>query len=398
MKPLEKIREAQKRLKEIGADGWLIYDFHKNNELAHLFLEIPRDQMTTRRFFYWIPVEGEPVKIVHAIESHVLDKWPGRKRTFLSWQSLQNEVKEVLKGVKRAAMEYSPMNAIPYVSKVDAGTADLIRSFGVEIVSSGNFLPYFTAVLSESQAASHLRAAHALDRIVHDAWKWIGEHLKKGISEYDVQQMIYADFKKLGLETDNLPIVAVGAHSADPHYLPLKSGSSPIREGDFILIDLWAKEKQEGAIYGDITRVGVAAKRPTAKQEEIFRIVRNAQKAAADLVKSRFANKKLVEGWEVDDAARNVIRKAGYGDFFIHRTGHNIEINDHGSGAHMDNLEMHDERPILPSTCFSIEPGIYLPGEFGVRLEHDIYVHKDGTVEITGGEQNEIVSCYSERL
>ncbi len=389
----KKIVEAQKRLKEIGADGWLLYDFHKNNELAHHFLEIPREQMTTRRFFYWIPVHGETVKIVHAIESHALDGWPGQKRIFLSWQSLQKEVAAVLKGVRKVAMEYSPNNAIPYVSKVDAGTADFIRSLGVEIVSSGDFLPFFTAVLDENQAASHRRAAQALDRIVNDAWKWIGESLKKGISitEFDAQQKIHSDIGKHGLEADHAPIVAVNAHSADPHYEPKKSSSSPIRPGDFILIDLWGKEKQEGAVFGDITRVGCAAKLPTPKQEEIFRIVRRAQKAAAELVKARFAKKMRVEGWEVDDAAREVIRKAGYADFFIHRTGHSIETNLHGSGTHMDNLEMHDERLILPSTCFSIEPGIYLPGEFGVRLEHDIYIRKDGTVEITGGEQDEIV-------
>jgi len=393
MKSADKIKEAQKRLKEIGAEGWLLYDFHKNNELAHLFLEIPRDQMTTRRFFYWIPVEGEPVKIVHAIESHALDAWPGQKRTFLSWQSLQKEIGDVLKGKKRIAMEYSPKNAIPYVSRVDAGTMDLVRSFGVEVVSSGNFLPYFTAVLNEKQAESHLRAAKALDRIVDDTWKWIGDHLKQGkaITEYDAQQKICGDFSKAGLITENLPIVAVNAHSADPHYIPKERDSSPIRKGDFILIDLWAKEKQEGAVFGDITRVGVAADRPSPKQEEVFRIVRNAQIAATELIKHRFAQNKRIEGWEVDDAAREVIRKAGYGQYFIHRTGHSIEVHLHGSGAHMDNLEMHDERPILPSTCFSIEPGIYLPGEFGVRLEHDIYIHKDGKVEVTGGEQKHVV-------
>ncbi|HSX10557.1 MAG TPA: M24 family metallopeptidase, partial [Chlamydiales bacterium] len=196
------------------------------------------------------------------------------------------------------------------------------------------------------------------------------------------------------LTTDDLPIVAVNEHSADPHYQPQKEGSSPIREGDFILIDLWAREKDPTAIFGDITRVAIAAKKPTARQQEIFQIVRNAQKAAIALIKERFAHKKRIEGWEVDAAARKVIADAGYAEFFTHRTGHNIEIELHGSGAHMDNLEMHDVRPLLPATCFSIEPGIYLPDEFGVRLELDILIHRDGKVEVTGGEQDAIVCLF----
>lgn len=389
----KKIEEARKYLKEMHADGWLLYDFHRNNELAHQFLEIPQNQVLTRRFFYWIPVKGEPVKIVHAIESSALDAWPGRKETYLSWQSLDEQIGSILKGQKIIAMEYSPRNAIPYVSKVDAGTMDLVRSFGVEVVSSGDFLPHFTAVMDEKQAQSHIRAGKALDRIVNDTWKWIGEHLKQGkkITEYDIQQKIVSDFAKNHLFTDHDPIVGFNAHSADPHYAPEKNGSSTLKKGDWILIDLWAKETDPRSVFGDITRVGVAAERPTARQQEIYQIVRNAQKAATDLIRNRFEHKKRIEGWEADDAARNVIRKAGYADYFSHRTGHSIEINLHGSGTHIDNLEMHDERPILPGTCFSIEPGIYFSGDFGVRLEYDIYVHKDGKVEIVGGEQDEIV-------
>lgn len=390
----KRIEQAQEHLRQMGADGWLLYDFHKNNELAHQFLQIPSNQMTTRRFFYWIPAEGEPVKIVHAIEPHILDRWPGEKRTFLSWQSLEKEVGAVLTGKTRVAMEYSPKNKIPYVSKVDAGTIDLVRSFGVEVISSGSFLPHFTAVLSSEQAHSQNRAGKALDQIVRNTWTWMGETLKKGqlLSEYEVQQKIVADFEARNLITDAPPIVAVNEHSADPHYAPSKERSSPIRKGDFVLIDMWAKEAMEGAVFGDITRVAVCADKPTLRQQEIFSIVRAAQKAATELVKNRFAAKMPIFGYEVDDAAREVIRKAGYGEFFIHRTGHSIEVNLHGSGAHMDNLEMHDERPILLGTCFSIEPGIYLTGEFGVRLEYDLYVHLDGTVEITGGEQDSIAA------
>lgn len=378
-----KIEEAQKYLQERHLDGWLLYDFHGNNPLARQCLGIPDGKMTTRRFFYWIPAYGKPIKLVHAIEEGALDTAPGDKRRYASWQSLEQELKTLLKAARKVAMEYSPN--IPYVSLVDAGTVDLIRSFGVEVVSSADFLPHFTAVLTEAQLQSQRRAAQALDEIVADTWKSIRESM----TEYDVQQKLLADFKKRNLITDHPPIVAVNAHSADPHYEPQKQGSSPIRKGDFILIDLWAKEKQ--GVYGDITRVAVLG-RPTTKQQEVFSIVRKAQKAAIELVKKRFANQERIEGWEVDEAARSVIRAAGYEKNFTHRTGHNIEVNLHGSGAHMDNLEMHDVRPILPGTCFSIEPGIYLPGEFGVRLELDLLIDPKGRVEITGGEQEAIVS------
>lgn len=390
---MSKIEEAQKYLQERRLDGWLLYDFHGSNELARHFIGIPKTQMTTRRFFYWIPAKGEPIKLVHAIEEGALDLVPGEMRIYSSWQSLEKELAAILEEANKIAMEYSPKNAIPYVSLVDGGTIDLIRSFGVEVVSSADFLPHFTAVLTDAQMESQVRAAKALDGIVNGAWKWIEANLSKGITEYDVQQKILADFKKMELIADHAPIVGVNGHSADPHYEPKQEGSSPIRKGDFILIDLWAKEKEGSAIYGDITRVAVAGQ-PTAKQQEVFSIVRKAQKSAIELVKSRFAHKKRIEGWEVDEAARGVIREAGYGKYFTHRTGHNIEVNLHGSGAHMDNLEMHDVRPILPNTCFSIEPGIYLPGEFGVRLELDLLIHKDGRVEISGGEQDAIV-CLS---
>jgi Xaa-Pro aminopeptidase len=388
-----KVAEAQKHLQEKHLDGWLLYDFHHSNELAHRFLEIPPAKMATRRFFYWIPAKGNPVRIVHAIESEMLDAWPGEKKVFSSWQSLEKELENVLKGKKRIAMEYSPKNAIPYVSKVDAGTVDLIRSFGVEVASSADFLLYFTSVLTDEQIKSQQWAAKALKEIVNGAWKLIGKILKQGksISERDVQLYILNEFQKRKLIADSEPIVAVNAHSADPHFSTAETGSSIIREGDFILIDLWAKESSERCVFGDITQVAVADSKATEKQEEVFQVVRNAQKAGIALVKERFALKKSIRGWEVDEAVRTVIRNAGYGEFFIHRTGHNIEVELHGSGTHMDNLEMHDERPLLPRTCFSVEPGIYLPNEFGVRLESDVIIHKDGTIEVTGGEEDELL-------
>jgi len=381
---MNKIDRVQTYLQEQQIDGWLLYDFHKNNDLAHRFLDIPSNVMATRRFLYWIPAEGAPIKIVHAIEDQMLDKWPGEKRMYSSWQSLEKEIQSVLKGFKRVAMEYSPKNAIPYVSKVDAGTVDLVRSFGVEVVSSADFLLYFTSVLTKGEMESQKRAAAALWMIVQDAWKMVARELKNGITERDVQKWILAQFKEKGLETDSGPIVGVNEHSADPHFMTPENGSSSIQEGDFLLIDLWAREIGEAAVYGDITRVAVVGK-PSSRHQEIFQIVRNAQKAGIALVRS----KKSVQGWEVDEAVRSVIAAAGYEKYFIHRTGHNIDAaHMHGSGTHMDNLESHDVRPLVPMTCFSVEPGIYLPGEFGVRLESDVQIHEDGGVEVTGGEQD----------
>jgi len=385
-----KIEEAQKHLQQKHLDGWLLYDFHRNNDLAHRFLEISSKKMTTRRFFYWIPAQGDPVRLVHAIESEVLDGWPGKKEMFSSWQSLEEKLGTLLKGKRKIAMEYSPKNAIPYVSKVDGGTIDLIRSFGVEVVSSADFLLYFTSVLTDEQIESQKRAARAMEKTVRGAWDFIAQSLKQGktIRECDVERQILEAFKRANIVAESGPIVAVNEHSADPHYM---TGSTEIKKGDFILIDLWGKEKGEKTIFGDITRVAVADRKPSRKQEEVFRVVRNGQKAAIELVKKRFTQKEEIQGWEVDEAARSVIREAGFGEFFIHRTGHNIEVELHGSGTHMDNLEMHDVRPLIPRTCFSVEPGIYLPGEFGVRLESDVIIHRDGTVEVTGGEEEDLL-------
>lgn len=377
------VQVAQKHLAEEKADGWLIYDFHGSNDLAHQVLEI--SHMTTRRFFYWIPRKGKCVKIVHAIEQGVLDKWPGEKRVYNSWQGLEEILKKTLKGAKRVAMEYSPRNQIPYNSKVDGGTIDLIRSFGVEVESSANFLPYFTAVLTKEEIASHLRAAKTIDQIAEDTWKWIFKNLGK-ITEYDAQQHILRLMKKRGCITDGAPIVGVGKNSADPHY-DCTVKPSRIKKGDFILLDLWCKEAGEKTVFADITRVGVAADQPTPKQRKIFSLVKKAQKETVELIKMRYSQKKPIYGYEADDKARGVIEKAGFGKYFTHRTGHSIELHLHGSGTHLDNLEMHDIRELLPGTCFSVEPGIYLPGEFGVRLEHDVLIHLDGRVEVTGGEQ-----------
>lgn len=377
---------------EAGIDGWLLYDFRRSNPLACKFLEILPGQLLSRRFFYFIPVNGPPIKIVSSVENP-LKALPGEEKIFKSWEMLHSLLKATLENKKKIAMEYSPLAATPEISKVDAGTVELIRSFGNTVVSSGNLLQEFTCVWDTHKWEAHQKAAHALDRIAEETWQWITAAIKgqKKINEYDVQQWILQRIQAADCQTDHPPICAVNAHSADPHYEPLPGQSSVIREGDFILIDLWCKGNQPHSVYGDITRVGVAAKQPTEKQAVVFAVVKEAQDAAIAFVKKQYQAKRPMRGFEIDDVSRQVIEKAGYGEFFLHRTGHNIDESDHGPGAHIDNLETHDERLLLPGTCFSIEPGIYLKNEFGVRLECDVYLSPEGHAIVTGGQQDRIV-------
>ncbi len=390
----ERILDVQRHLAAEKIDGWLLFDFLGQNALARDFLQIDPHHLVTRRFFYWIPAKGEPIQLNHVIEPHVLDHLPGKKKLYLKWQELEASLKEILKGSKTVAMEYSPNNAIPYLSKVDAGMVDLVRSCHVDVVSSGGFLQYYTCVLSDTQLQSHLEAAEFLDRTVASAWEMIARHLNEGkkIDEYAVRTFIAAEFEQNGFVTEGLPICAVNAHSADPHFEPSKEGSSQIKKGDFILIDLWCKKKTPGSIYGDITRVGFAGNAPTPRHQEIFSIVRQAQREATLFVEKRWKAKETIRGGEVDTVCRKVIEDAGYGKYFTHRTGHNIYTKDHGPGAHIDSLETNDLRPLIPKSCFSIEPGIYLPGEFGVRCEYDVYLNADGTIRVTGGSQDAITT------
>ncbi|CDR33994.1 M24 family metallopeptidase [Criblamydia sequanensis] len=386
------IKEVQKLLKEESLKGWLLYDFRGRNTLACKFLKIPKETHLTRRFCYWIPAEGEPLKIVHAVESFVLDYLPGKKETYASWQSFQGLLSNLFKERDKIILEYSEMGSIPYVSTVDGGMIDFLKSLKLNLFSSGDILQHFTATVNEESAKSHLKAASFLDKTALFAFKWVEEALKenKTISEYDVQQFIVEKFEDNGFITDSPPIVAVNKNSSNPHYAPSINSTEIIRRGDFILIDLWAKEKGEGSIYGDITRVGVARKNTHEQEEKIFNIVREAQKKAFEFIKNRLAQGKSIQGFEVDDVSREVIEKAGYGPFFIHRTGHSIHEEGHGEGANIDNLETHEERKLLNNTIFSIEPGIYLPDLFGVRLEHDVFINDKGEAILTGGVQDKI--------
>jgi Xaa-Pro dipeptidase len=387
------LKKFQDNIKKMNLDGWLFYDFRGSNDLALNILEVPKEKHLTRRFFYFIPAEGIPFKIVNAIEAGNLDHLPGTKLTYANHSSLDYNLREILKGAKTIAMEYSPMNAIPYVSKVDGGTIEKIKSLGIEIKSSADLISLFDAVWSDDQLNDNKPVADALYDIVLDAFKFIGDHLKGGkkVTEYDVQQFILTEFSNRGYITDHPPIVGVNENSANPHYAPTKDTFKEIRKNDFVLIDLWAKVDKEEGVWSDITWVGYAGSEIPEKYKKVFDIVAEARDSAFNLVKERFAKRQEVRGYEVDDASRSVIEKAGYGEYFIHRTGHSITNSLHGSGAHIDNYESKDERLLLPSTSFSIEPGIYIAGDFGVRSEIDVVITSDGEVISTGKEMQKAV-------
>ena len=382
----------QKRLCEHDIDGWLLFDNHGSNRFVRQLLSIPQHLVITRRLFYWIPKEGEPVLIAHKIEAENLEYLPGKQELYLSREELKAALSRVLKGVSKVAMEYSPGGANPYVSNVDGGTLDMVREH-VEVVSSDDLLQHFTSVLDEKQIESHLAAAQVVESAVESAWDLIVDRLRAGkrITEYEVQKFILSEFAANNCIAEDGPTCAVNGHSAMPHYMARKSTAAEINKGDFILIDLWCKKDHPYAIYADITRVAIAAAEPTPKQDQVFEVVRMAQKKAFELLEERLKMGEKVRGFELDDACRSYIVEKGFGEFFTHRTGHNIDIEVHGSGAHLDNLETSDQRKILPCTCFSIEPGIYLPGEFGVRLEHDVLISSEGIPQITGGVEESIL-------
>lgn len=383
----ERIPAIQEALAAADVDGWLLICFQQNDPISLTFCGLDGKGLVSRRHHYFIPRQGEPRKLVHKLETWMLDHLPGEKVEYLRWQELEKALPELLAGCERVAAQVQPGIGLPTVSRMDVGTADFLRGHGIELVSSADLVQRFAAVWTPEQLESHRRAAVHLRDIVHQAFEEVGNALRDGraIDEHTVQQWIMQRFDANGLVTHAPPIVGVNAHSADPHYEPTASSSSPIQKGDFLLIDLWAREKGPGTIFADITWCGVCAPEPTDRQQEIFAIVRDARDAAVDFIQSRYPDQ-IVRGFEVDDACRKVIDDAGYGEFFFHRTGHSIDTNDHGQGANIDNLETHDTRPLIEGTGFSIEPGIYLPDEFGVRLEINVALTADG-VEVTGGDR-----------
>ena len=381
----------QHALRERNIDAWLFYDHHHRDPISYRVLGLPENLMVTRRWYYLIPAKGDPIKLVHKIEAGHLDSLPGTKLRYSGWQELFDGLKQMLASYRDVAMQYSPNNIVFTISMVDAGTADLIRGLGKNIISAADLIAQFEATWTEEQIKTHFEARDAIDAITAEAFKEIGRRVRNGgTHEHEIQKWILEAFARENLITDDPPVVAANANSGNPHYDPSPAHPVSIREGDFVLLDIWGKKNKPGAVYYDITWVGTVGKSPSTRQQEIFKIVRDARDLGVKTVQDAVTAGKPIAGWEVDHAVRGHIQKASYGDKFIHRTGHSIGTEVHSNGANMDDLEIHDERRILPNTCFSIEPGIYLP-EFGVRLEVDVLV-RTATAEVTGRIQTEIVT------
>jgi Xaa-Pro aminopeptidase len=380
----------QAALRERNIDAWLFYDHHHRDPIAYRVLGLPEGLMVTRRWFYLVPAEGQPVKLVHKIEAGHLDPLPGSKLQYAGWQELFEQVKAILANHRDIAMQYSPNNLVFTMSLVDGGTLELIRGLGKNVVSSGDLVAQFEATWTEDQIKTHFAARDSIDAITQAAFQEIGRRTRNGgTHEHEIQQWFMEAFRRENLLTVDPPIVAVNANSGNPHYEPAAENSSAINEGDFLLLDVWGKKNTPGAVYYDITWTGFVGKAPSDRQREIFDIVRDARDRGVKKVQDAVCSGRAICGWEVDRAVRDHINQAGFGEQFIHRTGHSIGTEIHANGANMDDLETHDERQILPNSCFSIEPGIYLP-EFGVRSEVDVLV-RPKSAEVTGKIQREIV-------
>ena len=386
------IGDIQKALREEKLDGWLFFDHHQRDPLAYRILRLNLNLKATRRWYYLIPVEGEPRGLVHRIESGNLNEVPGKKQIYSSWNTQIDGLRSLLAGCKRVAMQYSPDCAIPYVSLVDGGTLELVRSTGVEVVTSANLVQLFEARWSAAQLEMHLDAGKRVDGVRAEAFARIAASLRIGetITEWQVNRFIREGFEKAGLVTDHGPIVAVNANMSDPHYEPTAERSKPIQKGNAVLIDMWAKLDKAESVYYDITWTGYCGTAGPSDLQNIFDVVRTARDRAIERVRSAVARRESLHGFDVDDAARSYIQGKGLGDYFVHRTGHSIGEEVHGTGANMDNLETHDERKIIARTCFSVEPGVYLPN-FGIRSEVNVYVG-DEEAGVTGEVQEKLVS------
>lgn len=391
---MERIVRIQQELAKTGLDGWLFYDFHNRDPIAYRILGLEFGKFTSRRWFYLIPRSGEPVGLVSAVEAGKLDKLPGQKRVYRSWRELGEHLRALLDGLSVVAMQYSPRGDIPYVSLVDAGTVELVRASGVEVVSSASLVQAFEAVLSPEQLASHRLAGEKIHRIKDESFLLVREKVRRGeeITPYDVQQFILKRYDEEGLTCQGeYPIVGINEQPADPHFSPTPENARPIKVGDTLLLDLWAKLNKPDAVFYDITWCAFVGENPPPKYQEIFQIACRARDAALSLVQKRLAQGEALAGFEVDNAAREVIEEAGYGQYFIHRTGHSIGVEVHGNGANLDNLETRDDRPLVPGLCFSIEPGIYLPGEMAVRTEINVAIDHQGVPQVYGPVQRELI-------
>ncbi len=388
------ITAFQAALRAAQIDGWLLYDFRRSNAIAHRVLGLPPLAFYTRRWLYYVPAHGEPVAIVSAVESHALAGLPGHQRVYRTWREYRDLLSAALSGAQRVAMEYVPQNAIPYCSLVDAGTVELVRSLGPEVVSSADFAQQFEAVLTPAQIESHRRAGQALMRAGNRVFDWVRERMLADdeVTEYSIQQELtaYMRAEELEVAEDELPLVAVNGNAANPHYSPTAERNATVRKGDLLLIDFSAPLAESRAIFADYTWMAYLGERTPQRMEDLFAIIAKARDTGVMMLRTAFDSGQRIEGWTVDDAVRAVVADAGYGDAFVHRTGHNIGERVHGAGAHLDNLETHDTRPLLANTCVSMEPGIYLPDAgLGMRTEVDVLLLPGG-VEVTGWEQSSI--------
>ncbi|MGO9470965.1 MAG: M24 family metallopeptidase [Isosphaeraceae bacterium] len=391
------LQAVQASLREFRLDGWLLYDFRGSNLPARRVLGLDQKPPGSRRVLYFVPAEGAPRKLVHRIETGALDDLPGEKLVYLRWQELEAGVAELVRGHRRVAMEYAPRVSNPYVSRVDAGTIELVRDCGVEIVSSGDLVQQFEATWDDAQWQMHLEAEQYTTAAFDLAFGLIAERVRAGgtVREVEVQSAIMDYFHRHGMTTYSPPIVGVGPHSGDPHYEPAAGHDAAIGRGDFVLVDLWAKMDRPRSVYSDLTRVGFVGDTVPMRYDEVFAVVARARDAAIATVRDAYAAGRAIQGWEVDTAARRAIDEAGYGSYFIHRTGHNIGQEVHGNGANMDDLETHEERLVLRRTCFSVEPGIYFD-DFGVRSEINVFVDGSGQVHVTGGLQTKVLPILAQ--
>jgi Xaa-Pro aminopeptidase len=387
------LHAIQTELQMAGFDGWLFFDHHERDPLAYSILGLKPSGLVSRRWYYFIPARGEPHGLTHQVEPHVLDTLPGRKIAYARWQEQESGLKTLLQGAKKVAMQYSPRCAVPYVANVDAGTVEWIGSLGVEVVSSAELIQVFEATWTPAQLEMHLEAGRRVDRIRAEAFEFIAQATLAGqsLDEYGVQQFVMRRFKEGGLLTDHLPIVGANVNAADSHYAPPETGSAPIRRGDLVLLDLWAKLCDDpDAVYYDITWMAFCGEEVPEPMRKAFAVVVGARDAGIHRVQEAAAAGQTLRGFEVDDVVRGHIESCGMGQCVRHRTGHSIGREVHGVGANMDNFETHDERPVIPWTCFSIEPALYLP-DFGVRTEINLFVEERGA-RVTGEMQTEFVT------
>jgi Xaa-Pro aminopeptidase len=386
--PIEAVQQA---LRDEGVDAWLLYDFHGSNPIATRLAGLDRSgKLATRRWYYLIPAEGAPRGLVHAIERHNLDELPGEKRPYSGRQQLDAGLRDLLAGLKRVAMEYSPGNNIPYLSRVDAGTVESVRQSGIEVVSSGDLVQRFEAIWTDAVYQTHVSASERLYEVKDRAFELIRERMRSGaqLNEYEVQQRMVGWFAELGLKRDE-PNVSAQENAGNPHYMPPEHGSRTIRPNELVLLDLWSKLPSPGAVFADITWVGYTGAQVPEEYAQAFAAVRDGRDAAIELVRGSTAAGKDLRGWQVDRACRDVIERAGYGPLFFHRTGHSLGEEVHGNGVHMDDYETKDDRRLIPGTGFTIEPGVYTD-RFGVRTEINMFVG-ERDARVTGPLQKEIM-------